>query len=67
MTLASVGLVSATGAGCLKQEERIDALESQLARRSQLEEKIEDLPAKVRDAESEPDAPFFVQWYQCRD
>jgi TolA-binding protein len=46
------------------KEDRIDQLETQLASRSHIEEKIEELPAKVREAESEPDAPFFIQWYQ---
>jgi Arc/MetJ-type ribon-helix-helix transcriptional regulator len=34
------------------REQRIDDLEDQLARRSQLEEKIEGLPDKVRDTET---------------
>jgi DNA repair exonuclease SbcCD ATPase subunit len=34
------------------REERIAELESQLARRSQIEEKIENLPDKMRDAET---------------
>ena len=34
------------------REERIDELEAQLARRSQLEEKVESLPDKIRDRES---------------
>jgi predicted nuclease with TOPRIM domain len=42
------------------REERIDELEEQLARRSQLEEKV-DLLAKQQD---EADAPFFVRWYR---
>jgi chromosome segregation ATPase len=42
------------------REERIDKLEEQLARRSQLEEKV-DVLAKQQD---EADAPFFVKWYR---
>jgi Arc/MetJ-type ribon-helix-helix transcriptional regulator len=34
------------------REDRVDDLEDQLARRSQLEEKIEGLPDKVRDTET---------------
>jgi predicted RNase H-like nuclease (RuvC/YqgF family) len=34
------------------REDRIDELEAQLARRSQLEEKVESLPDKIRDRES---------------
>lgn len=34
------------------REDRIDELEEQLAKRSQLEEKIEDLPAKIHDERS---------------
>lgn len=37
------------------REERIDELEEQLARRSQLEQKIESLPEKVRETESYQD------------
>ena len=44
------------------REQRISDLEQQLRRRSQLEEKIENLPDKIRDAESEPSPPFFVEW-----
>jgi Arc/MetJ-type ribon-helix-helix transcriptional regulator len=42
------------------REERIDELEEQLARRSQLEEKIDTL-AKQRE---EPEPPFFIKWYR---
>lgn len=34
------------------RNERIDELESQLRKRSNIEDKIEDLPDKIRDAES---------------
>jgi uncharacterized coiled-coil DUF342 family protein len=47
-----------------RRQERIETLEEQLARRSNIEEKVEDLPDKIRDVESEPSAPFFVEWYQ---
>jgi predicted DNA binding CopG/RHH family protein len=40
------------------REERIDTLEQQLARRSQIEEKVDTL-AKRQES---PDAPFFVKW-----
>jgi len=45
-----------------RREQRISDLEQQLSRRSQLEKKVEDLPDKIRDVESEPSAPFFVEW-----
>jgi chromosome segregation ATPase len=47
-----------------RRQERIETLEEQLARRSNIEEKVEDLPDKLRDAESEPSPPFFVKWYR---
>jgi septal ring factor EnvC (AmiA/AmiB activator) len=40
------------------REQRIDGLEEQLARRSQLEEKVDTL-AKQQE---EPEPPFFVKW-----
>jgi len=40
------------------REERIDQLEEQLARRSQLEEKVDTLAKQ----QQEPEAPFFVKW-----
>lgn len=40
------------------REERIDALEEQLARRSQIEEKVDTLAKQQESA----DAPFFIQW-----
>lgn len=46
------------------KEARIDDLETQLARRSQLEEKVEALPDKIRDVEAEPDPPWPIRWYQ---
>jgi predicted transcriptional regulator len=42
------------------REARIDELEEQLARRSQLEEKVDTL-AKQQE---EPEAPFFIKWYR---
>jgi chromosome segregation ATPase len=42
------------------REERVQTLEEQLARRSQLEEKVDTL-AKQQD---EADAPFFIKWYR---
>lgn len=44
------------------KQSRTDEPETQLASRSQPEEKIEELPATVREVESEPDAPFFSNW-----
>lgn len=40
------------------REDRISDLEEQLAKRSQIEEKVDTL-AKQQD---EPEAPFFVKW-----
>lgn len=40
------------------REERIDELERQLARRSEIEEKVDTLAKR----EEEPDPPFFVKW-----
>jgi Arc/MetJ-type ribon-helix-helix transcriptional regulator len=42
------------------REERIEELEQQLARRSQLEEKVDTLAKQQDDAS----APFFVRWYR---
>jgi predicted transcriptional regulator len=42
------------------REERIDTLEEQLARRSQIEEKVDTLAKRQESA----DAPFFIQWAQ---
>jgi predicted nucleic acid-binding Zn-ribbon protein len=44
------------------REQRINDLEQQLAQRRNIEEKIEDLPDKVREVENEPEPPFFVSW-----
>jgi Arc/MetJ-type ribon-helix-helix transcriptional regulator len=43
-----------------RREQRIDVLEEQLARRSQVEEKVDTLAKRVED----DDAPFFVRWYR---
>lgn len=43
-----------------RREERIDDLEEQLRRRSEVEEKIDTLATQS----DEPDAPFFVRWYE---
>lgn len=40
------------------REDRIEELEEQLARRSQVEEKVDTLAKRVEDE----DAPFFVRW-----
>lgn len=42
------------------REDRVDELEEQLARRSQVEEKVDTLAKRVED----DDAPFFVRWYR---
>jgi hypothetical protein len=42
------------------REERIDELEEQLARRSQVEEKVDTLAQRQEVAQ----APFFVRWYR---
>jgi len=45
-----------------KRESRVEELEEQLKRRSQLEEKVDTLAQQQQ--EPEPDAPFFIKWYQ---
>jgi peptidoglycan hydrolase CwlO-like protein len=42
--------------------DRIDQLEEQLARRSQVEEKVDILAERVEDRERAADAPFFLRW-----
>lgn len=42
------------------REERIDTLERQLARRSNVEKKVDELAKRQESA----NAPFFVEWYQ---
>lgn len=52
------------------REDRIDELEEQLARRSQVEEKVDTLAKRVEDRERAADAPFFVRWarwFRSRD
>lgn len=44
------------------REERIDELEEQLARRSQVEEKVDLLAERVD--EDEPEPPFIVEWWR---
>jgi len=46
------------------REERIETLEEQLAKRSNIEQKVEDLPDKLRAVEEEPDPPWPVRWYR---
>lgn len=46
------------------REERIDELEMQLAKRSQVEEKVDTLQNRVEDQQSTQNAPFFVRWVQ---
>lgn len=48
------------------RENRIEELEEQLARRSQVEEKVDTLAKRVEDE----DAPFFIRWlrwYRSRE
>ena len=44
------------------REERIEELEQQLTRRSQIEEKVEEVALEVREDREESNAPFFVKW-----
>jgi len=46
------------------REERIDELEMQLAKRSQVEEKMDTLKKRVEDQQTAQNAPFFVRWAQ---
>lgn len=46
------------------REARIEELESQLARRSEIEEKVEALPDKIRETQNEPAPPWPIRWYQ---
>jgi uncharacterized coiled-coil protein SlyX len=45
------------------REARIDELEQQLTRRSQVEEKVDVLAKRVEDQE-EPDPPWPVRWWR---
>lgn len=45
------------------REDRIDQLEEQLARRSQVEEKV-DVLAKRVESHDKPDPPFFIRWVE---
>jgi 1,6-anhydro-N-acetylmuramate kinase len=45
------------------REERIDQLEEQLARRSQVEEKVDVLATRVSES-STPEPPFPIRWWQ---
>jgi predicted nucleic acid-binding Zn-ribbon protein len=44
------------------REERIDDLEAQLRRRSQVEEKVDELALELKETRQGGDAPFFVRW-----
>jgi len=46
------------------REERIEELEQQLTRRSQIEEKVEEVALEVREEREASNAPFFVKWYR---
>jgi uncharacterized protein YlxW (UPF0749 family) len=45
------------------REERVSQLETQLARRSQMEDKIEEVALEVREERDSDNAPFFVNWW----
>ena len=45
------------------REDRIEQLEEQLARRSQIEQKVDVLQRRLEDREK-PNAPWPVRWYQ---
>jgi len=45
------------------REDRIDQLEEQLAKRSQIEEKVDVLANRVEETE-QPDPPWPVRWYR---
>ena len=47
-----------------RREGRVSDLEEQLARRSQIEERIEDMEVQLRETEQSQNAPFIVRWYQ---
>jgi predicted nuclease with TOPRIM domain len=47
-----------------RREERVDELEEQLARRSQVEEKVDVLAQRVEERDRSADAPFFVKWWR---
>jgi seryl-tRNA synthetase len=44
------------------RKKRIEELEQQLTRRSQIEEKVEEVALEVREDREESNAPFFVKW-----
>ena len=46
------------------KQARIEELETQLTRRSQIEEKVEALPDKIRETDAEPAPPWPVRWYR---
>lgn len=45
------------------REDRIEELEEQLARRSQVEEKVDVLAKRVEEGD-EPDPPWPIRWYR---
>ncbi len=46
------------------RENRIEELEGELARRSQIEDKVEEVALQVREDREDRNAPFFVKWYR---
>jgi predicted nucleic acid-binding Zn-ribbon protein len=44
------------------REDRVDDLEEQLRRRSNVEEKVDELALEVQETRTSSDAPFFVRW-----
>lgn len=46
------------------REQRIDQLEDQLVKRSQIEDKVEELSLVVREDANASNAPFLVRWWK---
>lgn len=46
------------------REQRIDQLEAQLAKRSQIEDNVEELSMVVHEDHNQINAPFFVRWWR---
>jgi predicted transcriptional regulator len=52
------------------REDRIDELERQLARRSEIEEKVEEVALEVQEQKETANAPFpvrWLNWWRSRD
>lgn len=46
------------------REERVEELEKQLARRSQVEERVDELAMELREERERPDPPWPVRWWE---